>query len=68
MMAIGLLLIVIGFILLSGGGAENPQTEFSYKLFSFRRLWLAPIAILSGLALEGVAIMYKDKKGAKSKK
>lgn len=67
-MAIGLLLIVIGFILLSGGGAENPQTEFSYNLFSFRRLWLAPIAILSGLALEGVAIMYKDKKGAKSKK
>lgn len=62
MMAAGLVLVVVGFILLSGGGVEDPTTEFSYELFSFRRLWLAPIFILAGLALEGVAIMYKAKK------
>lgn len=61
LMAAGLVLIVVGFILLSGGGAENPTTEFSYDLFSFRRLWLAPIAILGGLVLEGVAIMHRGR-------
>lgn len=62
MMIAGVVLIVIGFILLSGGGSDDPINEFSNEMFSFRRLWLAPIFLLAGFVLEGVAIMYKEKK------
>lgn len=65
MMIAGVVLIVIGFILLSGGGSTDPVNEFSQEMFSFRRLWIAPIFLLAGFALEGFAIMYKDKKADK---
>lgn len=61
MMIGGVVLVVLGFITLSGGGSNDPVNEFSYEIFSFSRLWIAPILILAGLALEAVAIMYKDK-------
>lgn len=63
MMIAGVVLIVIGFIVLSGGGSKDPVNEFSEEMFSFSRLWVAPIIILAGLALEGVAIMWREKKG-----
>ncbi|MEG3047136.1 MAG: DUF3098 domain-containing protein [Mucinivorans sp.] len=62
MMLCGIVLLVLGFVLLSGGGSSDPVNEFSYEMFSFRRLWIAPILLLAGLTLEGVAIMYRDKK------
>lgn len=47
---IGLILIVslliLGFILMSGGGSDDPNV-FSEEIFSFRRITLAPILILS---------------------
>ncbi|MEF9950195.1 MAG: DUF3098 domain-containing protein [Mucinivorans sp.] len=61
-MLAGLVLLVLGFVLLSGGGSADPAHEFSYEMFSFRRLWVAPILLLAGLTAEGVAIMYRDKK------
>ena len=60
LMAIGFAIIVIGFILLSGGGSDDPNV-FSEDIFSFRRLTLAPIVLLFGFIFEIYAIMKKPK-------
>ena len=60
LMLIGLGFILIGFILMIGGGSEDP-TQFSPEIFSFRRLTLAPILILIGYVIEIFAIMKKPK-------
>lgn len=57
-MLAGLALIVIGFLLMTGGGSNNPE-EFNEAIFSFRRITLAPILILAGYVLEIIAIMKK---------
>jgi len=61
LMFIGLGFIVLGFILMWGGGAED-ATSFNPEIFSFRRITLAPICILIGFTIEIFAIMYKEKK------
>ena len=45
LMIIGLLVMIAGFILLSGGGSKDPQV-FNYDMFDFRRLVAAPIVII----------------------
>lgn len=55
---IGLALIFIGFILMIGGGSDDPNV-FSDKIFNFRRLTLAPILVLAGYVVEIFAIMKK---------
>ena len=60
LMAIGFAIIVIGFILLAGGGSDDPNV-FSEDIFSFRRLTLAPILLLIGFVFEVYAIMKKPK-------
>ncbi len=55
--AVGLL--ILGFVLLSGGAPENPVEEFSEDIYSFRRLWLAPIVLVGGFVLAGVAIFKR---------
>ena len=57
---IGLLVIIIGFLLMAGGGSDDPEV-FSDALFGFRRLTLAPIFILTGYMIEIFAIMYRAK-------
>lgn len=57
----GLVLMAIGFILLVGGGSEDPDV-FNESLFDFQRLTLAPILILAGLVVEFYAIMKRPKK------
>jgi len=58
-MGIGLLLILIGFALMSGGKSADPH-QFNYaEIYSFRRITLAPIVILIGFAVEAYAIMLK---------
>jgi len=58
LMAIGFAIIVIGFILMAGGGSDDPNV-FSPDIFSFRRITLAPIILLFGFAFEIYAIMKK---------
>jgi hypothetical protein len=57
---IGLAFIIVGFVLMVGGGSDDPN-EFSYDIFNFRRLTLAPILVLIGYAIEIYAIMKKPK-------
>ncbi len=52
----GLVVIVSGYILMMGGGSDDPQV-FNYAMFDFRRLVAAPIVIIAGLIIEVVAIM-----------
>ena len=58
---IGIVIITLGFILMIGGGSDDPNV-FSYKLFNFQRLTLAPILILTGYIIEIFAIMKRPKK------
>jgi len=38
-------LLILGFILMSGGGSDDPNV-FNNEMFSFRRITLAPIMII----------------------
>lgn len=60
-MLIGLGIIIIGFVLMGGGGSDDPNV-FDYSMFSFRRITLAPIVVLAGFGLEIFAIMKRFKK------
>tara|TARA_Y100001954_G_C15249157_1_gene331881 strand:+ start:56 stop:286 length:231 start_codon:yes stop_codon:yes gene_type:complete len=64
LMLIGLGLIVLGFLLMSGGASEDP-TKFSQDIFSFRRITLATIIVMLGFIVEVFAIMSIDKKDKK---
>lgn len=56
----GVMLIAIGFILMSGGGSDDPNV-FSDAIFNTQRLTVAPILILAGLVVEIFAILHKPK-------
>lgn len=60
LLAIGFAVIVAGFLLMLGGKSDNPN-EFSNKIFSFRRITLAPLVVLAGFIFEIWAIMKKPK-------
>jgi len=60
LMAIGFVIIVIGFILVAGGGSDDPNV-FNPDIFNFRRLTVAPIVLLFGFVFEIYAIMKKPK-------
>lgn len=60
-MFIGLAFITLGFILMSGGGNEDPNV-FNPEIYNFRRIRLAPILILIGFAIEIYAILLNPKK------
>jgi len=62
LMAIGVALIFLGLILLSGGGSQDP-TKFNKEIFNAQRIVIAPMVMLAGFVLEIYAIMYKPKKG-----
>jgi hypothetical protein len=60
-MIIGLAFIGLGFILMAGGGSDDPEI-FNAEIYNFRRIRLAPTLVLIGLAIEIYAIMLKPKK------
>ncbi|MFZ4522090.1 MAG: DUF3098 domain-containing protein [Bacteroidales bacterium] len=60
LMLVGLAFIVIGFLLMVGGGSTDPS-KFNPEIFSFRRITLAPILILTGYVIEIFAIMKRPK-------
>lgn len=56
----GVIVMAIGFVLMSGGGSEDPNV-FSNAIFNTQRLTIAPILILTGLVIEIFAILHKPK-------
>ncbi len=53
---VGLIVMISGYILMMGGGSDDPQV-FNYAMFDFRRMVAAPIVIILGIVIEIVAIM-----------
>tara|TARA_B100001287_G_scaffold9574_1_gene7442 strand:+ start:447 stop:677 length:231 start_codon:yes stop_codon:yes gene_type:complete len=58
---IGILFIILGFVLMSGGGSDNPNV-FSEEIYSFRRIRVAPALILIGFGIQVYAILKSPKK------
>jgi len=59
LMLAGVVLVMIGFMLMSGGKSEDP-TQFKYdEIYSTTRITIAPLMILIGFAVEIYAIMKK---------
>lgn len=54
----GFVVILIGMVLMTGGGSDNPEV-FNYEMFSWRRITLAPILIVGGFAFEIYAILKR---------
>jgi hypothetical protein len=61
LLAIGFGIIILGFLLMIGGGSNDPKIFNGEELFSFRRIVLAPIVVLFGFLFEIWAIMKKPK-------
>ncbi|ESU29741.1 hypothetical protein FLJC2902T_02160 [Flavobacterium limnosediminis JC2902] len=57
---IGLGVIALGFILMSGGGSDDPKV-FSDAIFDFRRIRLAPTVVLIGFGITIYSIFKKSK-------
>jgi hypothetical protein len=60
-MFLGVGFIALGFILMSGGGSDDPAV-FNPDIYSFRRIKLAPTLVLIGLGLEVYAILLNPHK------
>ena len=58
---IGLVVIALGFILMSGGSNENPNI-FNEEVFNFRRIRLAPTVVLIGFGITIYSILKKSQK------
>jgi hypothetical protein len=59
-MIAGIVVILIGFLLMVGGGSKDPNF-FNPEIFSTQRITIAPIVVLIGFAIEVFAIVYKPK-------
>lgn len=55
---VGAVVIIIGFVLMSGGDAATPES-FNGNIFSFRRITLAPIVVVAGFVFEIYAILKR---------
>jgi hypothetical protein len=60
-MGIGAAVIALGFILMSGGGSDDP-TIFNPEIYNWRRIRLAPALILIGFGIEVYAILLDTRK------
>ena len=57
---IGLIFILIGYILMSGGESNDPNI-FNEEIYSFRRIRIAPLLVLIGLGIQIYAILISSK-------
>ena len=57
---IGIAVIALGFILMSGGGSDDPNV-FNEEIFNFRRIRLAPTMVLIGFGITIYSILKKSK-------
>lgn len=63
---IGLAFITVGFILMSGGGSEDPNV-FDESIFHWRRIRLAPTLVLIGFGIQVYAILLNPDKEKSTK-
>jgi hypothetical protein len=54
----GIALLVVGYLLMSGGGVEDPN-EFSEAIFSARRITVAPLTVMAGYGVIFYSILKR---------
>ncbi len=59
-MILGIIFIALGFILMAGGGSDNPQI-FNYEIYNWQRIRLSPTLVIIGLSIEIYAILLNPK-------
>ena len=59
LVVVGALFIIVGFILMTGGGSNDPNVFNADEIYSPRRITLAPIIVVIGFIIEVIAIMKK---------
>lgn len=62
---IGLAINILGFILMIGGGSDDPNVFKADELFNFRRITLAPFIVVIGYIVIGYSIMKNPNKEKK---
>ncbi len=62
-MLIGLVFIALGFILMSGGGSDDPNV-FNPEIFNWRRIRLAPTLVIIGFGIQFYAILSHSNKSS----
>tara|TARA_B100000674_G_C37924858_1_gene955026 strand:+ start:1618 stop:1848 length:231 start_codon:yes stop_codon:yes gene_type:complete len=60
LLIISILVISIGFLLMSGGASDNPEV-FNFEIYNFRRIRLAPLIVILGFILCIFTILTKNK-------
>ena len=60
LLLIGLGVVILGFLLMSGGGNGDPNAFDETAIFSARRITVAPIVTLAGYLFVVYAILKKD--------
>ena len=60
-MLIGIAFITLGFILMMGGGSDDPNV-FNPAIYNWQRIRLAPALILIGFGIEVYAILLNPTK------
>lgn len=66
LLAVGMLIVVFGFILMSGAGST--EEAFNPEIFSVRRIKVAPVVCFVGFVAIVYAIMRKPKDEAEQEK
>lgn len=57
----GVVVILIGFLLMAGGGSDDPNVFNAEEIFSWRRISLAPFVVLVGFGIVGYSIFHRRK-------
>ena len=60
-LVISILIISLGYFIMSGGGSQNPLI-FNNEIYNFRRIRLAPLLVILGFALALFSIIYRKRK------
>ncbi len=60
LLLVSIIILFIGFLLMSGGGSDDPS-KFNSEIYNFRRIRLAPILIIIGFVFSILSILKKNK-------
>ncbi|MGQ1947414.1 DUF3098 domain-containing protein [Geofilum sp. OHC36d9] len=60
LLALSFLIVVVGFVLMIGGGSDDPKV-FNEAVYGFQRITLAPMVVLFGFLFAIYAIMKKPR-------
>ena len=60
LLIVSILVIGIGFLLMSGGASDNPEV-FNDEIYNFRRIRLAPLIVILGFIICIFTILKKSK-------